>query len=930
MAVTAASVLRPTADLKQGTGVRDESGSGAASCWIKVDDGGAVTDYTGADDATYLFGANNNQYPAVYVQLGLGDLAALGADQRIKQVRVRSRIRMNSLVAGDSAIVHFKLTDPQAGLGIPPPGTSEQSTSIDKVETGSTTVAPRTGAWHTQPPPLDGGEWTRDIINRLRVDLAWYYGQYGQVNLRVTEVYVDVDVRDQPTVSAVTASGYTSTTRPTITWDYVANVDSDPQVAWQAKVFSAAQYGAAGFDPASSLAVWDSGLRYGDDTQTPVGVDLANGATYKTYVRAAQDFNGERWWSDWAASSPFTVGVTPPPAPTLTVASDPTCPALRNQLTFASALNALAADDADLEGVGVGNWVAGVGITGLARSTAQASHGAASLALTYSATANPEARNTGNAGAGAMLVRPGQQVSANARVRASSTGRAARSGIRFHNDAETQVGSTIYGATVTDSSGAWSTTPTVTATAPAGATRAYLVDSLSATPAAAEVHYFDQHQLVPGASAPAWAPGFLASSGAVIERALAATELRNQATPQLSSGGDASGTTDGFFTTGTTSTVSYDQADRHAGVGSIRWEVEDTTAKLYLGWPSATLEDPAPADALACVPGRAYVFSVYAKAASSSFSSQLNLQAIDKGGTPVGAPTSGGAISILASGWTRFAATITAPAGAAYVRPHLDNTGAVTGRKVWVDSAQWELGTTAGELGAPGGVPLSWEPVRGFVPGAAPIGASQSLVAFDHEVAPGSTYLYRAWIYTLDPASSEALSSPFTAYQAALIDPPGAGQWMLSEVALLPLLRGCVCVLKGLTGSVNEDVTIYHPLRPRRPGQVGQRPVALSDWIGGHDGTLQIAGLGDDAWWLLERLVDSQLPLWFTSSQGGGRYVRLTDRAWTMTRWREGCLVLADGTTLPAGEWERTLTLTYVEADRPPDTAPILIAPEEV
>src|SRR5215217_7071513 len=109
MAVTTSSVLRPTADLKQGTGVRDESGSGAASCWIKVDDGGAVTDYTGADDTTYLFGANGNQYPAVYVQFGLADLGTLTATQRIKQLRVRTRIRMNSLVAGDSAIVHLKL-----------------------------------------------------------------------------------------------------------------------------------------------------------------------------------------------------------------------------------------------------------------------------------------------------------------------------------------------------------------------------------------------------------------------------------------------------------------------------------------------------------------------------------------------------------------------------------------------------------------------------------------------------------------------------------------------------------------------------------------------------------------------------------------------------------------------------------------------------
>ena len=38
----------------------------------------------------------------------------------------------------------------------------------------------------------------------------------------------------------------------------------------------------------------------------------------------------------------------------------------------------------------------------------------------------------------------------------------------------------------------------------------------------------------------------------------------------------------------------------------------------------------------------------------------------------------------------------------------------MTGRKVWADGAQWELGAAATDLTRPGGLPLAWEPVRGF------------------------------------------------------------------------------------------------------------------------------------------------------------------------------------------------------------------------
>lgn len=916
MAVTPATVLRPSSDLKL-VGVRDESTNLTGAAATRVADGGAVTDYTGADDTSYIYAAAGVQYPNASAHMGLTDMAAVGATQRIKQVRIRARVRMNSLVTGDAAIIHFKLADPQAGLGVPPPGTSEQSTSIDKVETGSTTVQTRTGAWHTAPPPTNGEEWTAAIVNRMYLRVAWYYGNYGSVNLRLTEVYVDVDVRDRPGVSGVTATGAATTTRPIISWTYGPNVDGDPQVAYQLRVFTSAQYGIAGFDPATSPATWNSGLKYGNDSQAPVGRDLANGATYKVYTRVAQDFNGERWWSDWAASSPFTIGLTVPPTPTLAVASDTTVPNLRNVLTLGAQLNALAADDADFETT-VGNWTIGAGFSSVARSTAQARNGVGSLAVTCTGTANPFTANDGNSAAGAVATRPGTTHTLAGYARANTTGRAWRLVLRWL-DANRAYLSQTNGSTVSDASGTWTALAAVTGTAPAGAVWVTAQIEMAATPAAGEVHYFDQFQLVPGASVPAWAPGFLATSGPVIERALAAIDARNLASPQLYSGGDDTSSADGFYTTGTTSQVTWDTSDRFQGVGSIHWEVEDTTAVLYCGLP-ATADDPAPVYALVGVPGRVASFSLYARA-DAAFTARIVLERLDKDLNILGSFSSGD-LSLTTS-WQRFSlANWTIGASTVYVRPKLTNQAAVTGRDVWVDGLQWELGTSPSALAQPGGAPLAWEPVRGYVPGASVMpGGAQTITAMDHEVAPGFTYLYRAWVFALDPTSGQALSSAYSSYVSALIDPPGAGNWVLSEVAPTPLLRGRVCVLGQLSESQDEDVTVYHPIRPARPGQFGLRPVALSDWIGGHDGQLRLAALSEDNWLLLASLLERTEALWFIEAQGGARYIRLTDRSWTRQRFRTGCAVLADGSTLTTREWERVLQVSYVEADRPPDEA---------
>jgi hypothetical protein len=922
---------RPNVDNYVGSAVTEVPGTVA---WEVVDDGGNVTDFSGAVDSSYLRALDGNQgFTSSRVILGFASPSLVASNERIKQVRVRGRVRMNSAVPGYGATITATIRDPKSGLGRGGQVYAEADPPRDAWFTSNaSTFQNRTGAWRTTPPPNDGDEWTKAILDRCEIECVWYHtGTASEVNLLLSELYVDIDRRTRPTVSAVTASGQDVTTRPTVGWTYNPNADGDRQVAYQVRVFSAAQYGAAGFSADTSPATWDSGERAGSSTNLDVEADLLNGVTYKVYARAAQDFNGSRWYSTWVASSAFTISLTPPPAPVLSVTSDATVPNLRNLLQFTATLNALAADDADFEG-GTGNFNAAVNISGLASSTAQARHGVASLAITCSGGPTPFAVNDLNSRAGAVACRPGQQFTLGGYVRANTTGRAWRIIARYHyfDGATESYVDQDDGSTVTDSNSAWTALPSLTVTVPAGVNLLYVQLESTATPAAGEVHYFDQLQVVPGASLPAWAPGFLNTSAAIIERAIAGGRTRNLATRQLYGGGDDTRDASGFHATGASSAATFDMLDRVRGLGSIRWDVEDAGSKLYFGWPSGALEDPAPAYALPAVPGRQYTFSVYLRA-TPGMTSQLNLQAINSTGNTVGSSTNGGAIT-LGAGWTRYSATITAPAGAVYIRPHLDNSGSVTGRKVWADGAQWELGPSATDLTRPSGLPLAWEPVRGFSIGktAVPAG-TQSLVAFDHEVPVGYHVIYRAWVYALDPTSGQALSSPVTAYAPTLIDAPGAGQWVLSEVAPYPFVRGQVNVLQGISESQHEEVATLYPIRPTAVGQVGQRPVHLSDYLGGHDMTLQLAVTTDDDWWLVEQLLAQQDALWLTESRGGGRYLRVKDRNWQRLTFAERCVTLADGTRLITGEWVRVATLACDEAERPPDNeAAVLYGVESV
>lgn len=160
--------------------------------------------------------------------------------------------------------------------------------------------------------------------------------------------------------------------------------------------------------------------------------------------------------------------------------------------------NLLTANQSSLETDATG-WENQTNAT-VARSTAQFSHGAASLSITATAAADALVRITP-----ALSCSPLQVITGLASFRANTTGRTVSAILRFYSDTAgtTQTGSDIVGSGADTNAGF--TVVTVSGSAPAGAVTMRLILKITA-PGAGEVHYADKMALRRGTST-VWAIG---------------------------------------------------------------------------------------------------------------------------------------------------------------------------------------------------------------------------------------------------------------------------------------------------------------------------------------------------------------------------------------------------------------------------------------
>jgi hypothetical protein len=375
MAVT---TIRPNAD---GTGVANFLKVGAAATKVAglADD----VNTTGIKKDGSLIGTQRCSFT-------FPDSVSLSATQRVRQVRLRIKAKTPDNTGKFDA-----------QLGILLSGTASYTTPI-AVRGEYLTETTFTGPWYSTSP--DGQEWTQSRLNGIRAQFSEYREDTFQATLN--EVYVDVDVANEPTVNITSPTGtsagttatitiaspavvtnnahglavgapvyftttgalptgltvntiyyvtnpatntfnlsttyanavagttintsgsqsgthtvfsttvVSTTSSPTIEWAYTDS-DGDQQDYYQIKFFNAAQFGAVGFNPTTSIPVYDSGEIASGDFSTGItdGTLLVDGV-YRVYLRAGKVIAGNILYSQWDFNT-YTQDVITPTIPTL-------------------------------------------------------------------------------------------------------------------------------------------------------------------------------------------------------------------------------------------------------------------------------------------------------------------------------------------------------------------------------------------------------------------------------------------------------------------------------------------------------------------------------------------------------------------------------------------------------------------------------------
>lgn len=281
--------------------------------WTIVGGGGVLhTALSDNSDASYIQNAARCRLPTQLAKVGIADVS-LPTGAKIFSVRVRIRTeRITGVTIQPQCILVLiqKIIELAFTVNI---------TRIFQFIFGFFAPRSTTAGWtttdlayYTEQPA--GGEWTQASFNAFEVNLG---RESVGGNLRVAEVYVDVDYNERPVVAATAPTGsVTTTTRPTVTWTYT-DPEQDRQQAYQVRVFTAAQYGAAGFDPAVSKATCESGWLKGEDLSWTVDPDIVNGS-YRAYVQAEQVWGGVGQHVSVMSFAAWTQAVPGPGVPLLT------------------------------------------------------------------------------------------------------------------------------------------------------------------------------------------------------------------------------------------------------------------------------------------------------------------------------------------------------------------------------------------------------------------------------------------------------------------------------------------------------------------------------------------------------------------------------------------------------------------------------------
>lgn len=212
-----------------------------------------------------------------------------------------------STIPAGSVVSTFKVRA-RARWGASPATLWSASPQVAGVGTSGALTTPLTASFADYVGAPVGYSLTQAQVDALSVLCGVAAGGAGDFD--VSELYLDILYATQPTVSVSAPTGtLTSTNSPTVAWGYNPGTDGGAQTQYRVRTFTAAQYGAGGFDPATSVATHDTGVVLGAATSAVVG-PLPNATTHRSYVAAAQTINGAPHWSAWTSSPNYTISVT--------------------------------------------------------------------------------------------------------------------------------------------------------------------------------------------------------------------------------------------------------------------------------------------------------------------------------------------------------------------------------------------------------------------------------------------------------------------------------------------------------------------------------------------------------------------------------------------------------------------------------------------
>lgn len=458
------------------------TGAGAFSN-VTLSSGGIATDLL-SDNSDASWVQYNTGAVTRTLDMFLTDMAGLPTNAQIRYVQARVRHDLNSTSYAAYESWRIGSADGRWVVG-------------GQLPNAAGAIA--TQACDAQLVHPSGAAWTDVLINDLKLQLKRLPASTAPA-WKVYEAYVDVIYNEIPVVSAVLPTANQTTTRPAISWTYT-DPEGDAQERFRVRIFTEAQYNAAGFDAATATPFHDSGEIYSAaPTYTPT-VDLTNGVRFAAFVQVCDAGSGGRYSliSGSTAWSAFNVVLVPPAVPSIAAAVEESN--RRHALTLTDRQSLLNEGQFSFE-TGLGDtgfsWFAVTNCTLLQVASGNSEQGGNILRMSATALGDMVATSgfAGGTAEGASTIVAGQVYTARVASGFAITLRSVRADIEWYQANGTYI-STTLGVAVTEVASTW--IPALCqGTAPALAARAKIVVNVIGA-AAAELHYLDAATFVPGA-----------------------------------------------------------------------------------------------------------------------------------------------------------------------------------------------------------------------------------------------------------------------------------------------------------------------------------------------------------------------------------------------------------------------------------------------